>query len=112
MSDQNIKQFKGEKNELDFTITDDDNNPIDLTSNVDNVYLVVGTGLKEFGEEKFEKTGTNLNASGEANFVINSSDTTDLTPGNYLYEVYVEYNGSSNYTAEVGRFFVKPRVDR
>lgn len=113
MADQNIEMFVAEKNKLNFTITDDDGNPIDLTgADVDNVYMDVSTGLAKYGETKFEKTGTNLDSNGNATFTIDSADTENLRPGNYLYEVYIEFNGTSNYTAEVGKFFVKPRVDR
>lgn len=113
MADQNLFQFVGEKQEIQFTLQDDDGNDLDLTvGDVQNVYLDVATNLKEFGETQFEKTGTSLTAEGGAEFIIEETDTENLRPGNYLYEVYVEYNGSSNYTAEVGKFFVKPRVDR
>jgi len=113
MTDQNIFQFKGEKQVIDFTVQDDDGNNIDLTSdNVENVYFDVATGLAQYGETKIEKTGTNLGADGSAKITVESFDTEDFRPGNYLYELYVEFNGASNYTAEVGKFFVKPRVDR
>jgi len=113
MGDQNLFQFVGEKQEVKFTLQDDDGNDLDLTAgDVQDVFLVVATGLKQFGEIQFEKTGTQLTANGGVEFIIEEADTENLRPGNYLYEVYVEYNGSSNYTAEVGKFFVKPRVDR
>lgn len=113
MTDQNLSQFKGEQQELLFTIQDDDGNDLDLTAgDVQSVNLHVATGLAKYGETQFELTGTNLNSNGQAEFTVNPSDTENLTAGNYLYEVYVEYSSSSNYTAEVGKFFVKPRVDR
>lgn len=113
MTDQNISQFKAEKQVIDFTVQDDDGNNIDLTSgDVQNVYFDVATGLAQYGETKFEKTASNLGADGSAKVTIDSTDTENFTPGNYLYELYVEFNNASNYTAEVGKFFVKPRVDR
>lgn len=113
MSDQNLIQFKEETQRINFTIEDDDGNVIDLTApNIQNVYLDVATGLATYGETKFEKTGTNLADDGTVSFQINSEDTENLKTGNYLYEVWVEYDSTENYTAEVGKFFLKPRVDR
>jgi len=113
MSDQNIIQFKAENQRLDFTIEDDDGNTLDLTApNIQNVYLDISTFTFQYGETKLEKTGTNLSSDGTVDFELVSSDTNDFTVGNYLYEVWVEYSGSENYVAEVGKFFVKPRVDR
>lgn len=113
MTDQNLNQFKGENQRLNFTVTDDDDNPIDLTApNIVDVHLDVATGLNRYGELKFEKTGTNLADDGTLDFTINATDTEDFRPGNYLYEVWVEFGNQENYTAEVGKFFLKPRVDR
>lgn len=111
MGDQNISLYKGEKQDLNIVVEDDDNNPIDLTvSDVEDVFMVVSTGLARYGEQKFELTGKNLTQNGDVEFTVEKSDTNSLKPSNYLYEIYVKYNSSSNYTAEVGRFFVKPAV--
>lgn len=113
MTDLNVSQFKGEEQELVFTITDDTGSTIDLTQDdVKNVHLDVATDLNRYGEIKFEKTSTDLKSSGESTFIIEETDTEDFRPGNYLYEVWVEFGNNDNYTAEVGKFFVKPRVDR
>jgi hypothetical protein len=113
MTDINIQQFKEEKQVLNLTIQDDDNNPLDLTNpDVKNVYLDVATDLTEYGEHQFQKTGTNLAADGTVKIVIQPSDTENLRPGNYLYELWVEYNSSTDYTAEIGKFFVKPVVKK
>lgn len=113
MTDINIKQFRAETQSIEVTVNDDDGEPIDLTAgSVVDVHLHVATGLKEYGETKFELTAENLNDNGNADFTVGHEDTEDLTPGNYLYEVWVEYENSTNYTAEVGKFFVKPRVDQ
>lgn len=113
MTDINIKQFKGESQDLTFTVNDDDGNAIDLTSsNVQDAHLDVATGLAAYGETKLEKTGSNYDSNGNTDFSITPSDTENLRPGIYLYEVWVEFDSQENYTSEVGKFFVKPRVDR
>lgn len=113
MTDLNVSQFKGEEQELVFTIQDDNGDIIDLTQDdVENVHLDVATDLNRYGETKFEKTSTDTNSSGEATFIIEETDTENFRPGNYLYEVWVEFGSNDNYTAEIGKYFVKPRVDR
>jgi len=111
MTDQNLSNFIGEIAGKNFTINDDDGNPLDLTdSSVDSVILTVATGLQKYGEIKFEKTGSNLDANGNVKFTVQSSDTSDLRPGNYLYQVIVKYSGEANYVAEIGKYFLKPNV--
>lgn len=113
MTDKNLIQFKGEEQETNFVIEDDDGQPLDLTlDQVENVHLDVATGLAQYGETQFELFGEGLTTDGNVKFVIESEKTNNLKPGNYLYEVWVEYTNKRNYTAEVGKFFVKPRVDR
>jgi len=113
MSDINIQLFKEEKQVINLTVEDDDGNPLDLTSaDINNVYLDVATDLTTYGEHQFQVTATNLAADGTAKFIVQPADTTDLRPGNYLYEVWVEYNTSTDYTAEIGKFFVKPVVKK
>jgi len=113
MTDQNLSNFIGEIAEKNFTISDDDGNPIDLTdSSVDAVALTVATGLQQYGETKFEKQASNIDSNGNAKFTIQNSDTADLRPGNYLYQVMVEYTGTTNYVAEVGKYFLKAKVDK
>lgn len=113
MTDKNIKQFQGEKQELTFTIQDDDGDAIDLTSaDVNDVYLDLATGVKSYGEHKFQLVAANLDSNGNALFTVKSSDTENLRPGNYVYEVWVKYDNSSPYTAEVGKYFIKKRVKK
>jgi len=60
----------------------------------------------------FEKNPSQIEDNNIAIFKIDSSDTLDLRPGNYIFEAWLEYNDGSNYTAEVGKYFLKKRVDR
>ncbi len=113
MTDVNIQLFKGEKQVINLTVEDDDGNPLDLTSaDINNVYLDVATDLTTYGEHQFQLTATNLGSDGSAKCIVQPDDTSDLRAGNYLYEVWVEYNNSTDYTAEIGKFFVKPVVKK
>lgn len=112
MTDKNLQNFKGENSQKKITITDDDGEKINLTTGtVSEVYLTFSTGLHRYGEIQFEKTPISINNQSTAIFEITKGDTENLRPGNYIYEIWLEYNDGKVYTAEVGKYFLKPRVE-
>jgi len=104
-----IQVFKGEEKKLNYTITDDDDLTIDLTDK--NVYFTVATEFPPYGEEVFEVKATNKKSNGTCDILLTTNET-DITPKLYFLEVWVEFQGGEKYTAEIGRFFVRKKVNQ
>lgn len=107
MSD--IEVFRGEEKLLNYTVTDDDGQSIDLTDK--DVYFVVKTELPPYGSEVFEIQGGNKKADGTCDVLLTELET-DIESKLYFYELWVEYPGGEDYSAEIGRFFVRQRVEK
>jgi len=102
--------YRGEAKVLNYTVTDDDGTAIDLTDK--EVYYTVRPELPSFTDtETFELTGTNKDSNGNVKFNLSSTET-DKNPKLYFAEVWVEYPGGEEYSAEIDRLFIRKRVSK
>jgi len=98
--------YQGEDRLLNLTLTDEAGNTIDLTDKTVNFLVVNVLGLTD--TEVIDKDATNRKGDGTCDVQLINNDT-DISPGLYWFEVWVEYNSGTKYVAEVGEFFVRKR---
>lgn len=104
-----VTVYKGEEKLLNYTVTDDDGQTIDLTDK--DIYFIVKTELPPYGEKVFELNARNKKADGTCDILLTEAET-DINSKLYFYELWVEYPGGEDYSAEIGRFFVRQRVEK
>jgi len=106
---RNIEIPKKTRHNIAFTITDENNDPVDLTA-AEEVILRVDTELGEYGSNVAEFTQDTKNSDGVASWNLDNSDT-DIKAGLYWYEIEVVYSSTQSTNPYVGRFFIKERVE-
>lgn len=101
-----ITVYKAEERLLNLAITDENDNLLDLTDK--EVNLVVVNDLGQTDSEVIDLNAYNKNASGDCDILLSDEDT-DIQPGLYWFEVWVEYGDGTDYVAEQGDLFVQKR---
>lgn len=103
-----MEVYRGEKRSENFTITDPSGSTIDISSA--DVHFEVSHRLPA-DSKVIDVEAQNESVDGTCEVILNETDT-NIEPKLYFYEVWVNFADGSDYSAEVGRFFVRKRVNK
>lgn len=108
---QDLDVHRGTKKVFNLTLTDPDGNAIDLTGG-QTVTMRVWSEEEPSDQTTyvFTKDATNLADDGTCKITLTSTET-DQIPGNYRYELYIVNADTTEYSAGVGWFFIKKRLE-
>lgn len=106
-----IEVERATRENITYTIKNEAGNAVDLTT-ADDVILRVSHDLNTDDESDYvieESAGTQ---DSEGNAVWNLKDVdTDIEHGIYNFEIEVKYGSSQSTVPEVGKFYVRQRVE-
>lgn len=103
-----IEVFRKEDRDLNFTV-EHDGTAVDLTDST--VHFEVKDKQASGDNPVIDEETTNGNADGTVEITLDNSQT-DVTARVYEYELWVEFDDGTEYSAETGDFDVKKRVKK
>jgi len=102
-----VSMFLAEKKRLHFTIQE---GGVDVDVSTATITFTLARRIGESALITKTATFKTDGTDGEIYVDLVSSDTEDLSPGNYWYELEVEFPGSTPYIAQEDYFTLKHRV--
>jgi len=104
-----IEVERATRENVSYTITDEQTgNAVDLTT-ADDVILRVSHDLNVEDGYVLEKSAGTQNSNGNAVWNLKDTDT-DIEHGIYMFEIEIKYGSTQSTVPEVGKFYVRQRV--
>src|SRR6516162_2911559 len=116
---QNIEHWRGNSLTIEIKVADESGLPIDLSSVVAKWCFARSAQAKAAGDifvEKSNAPGGGITINLETDgfnwmfIVLHSTDTENVTPGNYYHEAEIIDGAGNIFTVAVGKFKLQPAV--